>query len=50
MEEKETNEEHEEFLNEEDIIHIIPLYDTTNNSSEVPDNACGVSGVEGTVD
>uniref|UniRef100_A0A1I7VXU5 TFIIA_gamma_N domain-containing protein n=1 Tax=Loa loa TaxID=7209 RepID=A0A1I7VXU5_LOALO len=40
MEENETNDEDEELLNEEDIVHIIPLYDTTNGTSEVSEMTC----------
>ncbi|VDK74305.1 unnamed protein product [Litomosoides sigmodontis] len=33
----------EELLNEEDIVHIIPLYDSTNGSSEVTNMTCDAS-------
>uniref|UniRef100_A0A8R1Y0D3 WD_REPEATS_REGION domain-containing protein n=1 Tax=Onchocerca volvulus TaxID=6282 RepID=A0A8R1Y0D3_ONCVO len=46
MEEKETNVEDEELFSEEDIVHIIPLDDTTNGSAEVSDTVCGLSGTE----
>lgn len=40
-------EDDEEFLDEEDIVHIIPLYDNANDSSEVTNMTCGVSEAEG---
>ncbi|VDM10138.1 unnamed protein product [Wuchereria bancrofti] len=43
MEKEKTNDEDEQLLNEEDIIKIIPLHDT---SSEISDTTCGVSGIE----
>ncbi|VDO46410.1 unnamed protein product [Onchocerca flexuosa] len=46
MEKKEINVEDEESFSEEDIVHIIPLDDTTNGSAEVSDTVYGLSETE----
>uniref|UniRef100_A0A158Q7W4 Transcription initiation factor IIA subunit 2 n=1 Tax=Elaeophora elaphi TaxID=1147741 RepID=A0A158Q7W4_9BILA len=37
------DDENEELFDEEDIVRVIPLYDSINDSSEVSNVACGVS-------